>query len=117
MDTANLFTLAAQLHEAIENDARVQCLRQAEQALDQDIQVLALAAAMQECALVYQNDELAESARSRTQRELHLLKKQLDEHPLVMAYHQAFRPVRLMYENIQRDMFTPFNLHFCEDHR
>jgi len=114
METNGLMAMAYELKTALAADIRVQNLAEFEAELDANQDVRALVAVMRNKAETYA--AASEGAgQTLAQQELHLAKKALDEHPLVRRYNKRYQEVRLMYEQIQTTLFTPFNLHFCGD--
>jgi cell fate (sporulation/competence/biofilm development) regulator YlbF (YheA/YmcA/DUF963 family) len=55
--------------------------------------------------------------RVEAQKRLHQAKLALDCHPAVRRYYEAYGALRALYDTIQKDIFTPFNLHVCGGER
>jgi len=117
MEISEVLSLTYQLKQLLETDARVQSLAQIEYELDQDMEVLKLSATMHRYADAYAASFDTESLRSLAQQQLHKAKYELESHPLVRRYYELYRPVRELFDLIQTELFSPFNLHICgEDH-
>lgn len=109
--------LAYNLHEAIENDDRVKRLKIAEKIMENDETVMRLSYAFDVAQTHYNNVLKVHSETSKeagiAQKNLYECKKTLDEHPLVINYMQAYIEVRNIYNQVQEQIFAPFNLHKC----
>lgn len=112
---------AYKFKETIENDERVTALKKAEKEMENSEEVMRLAYAFS-CAQDDYNDTLrhfsmdSKEARDK-QHKLYETKLALDSHPLVKEYNKKYKKVRLMYEKIQKEIFTPFNSHNCNEKR
>ena len=107
--------LAYDLAEELKRDPRITALQSFELKLNQDNEVKRLSQTMHDCALLYEASRDDKSKLQEAQRKLHEAKLALDSHPLVKEYYRIYRPVRELYESIQDQLFTPFNLHICGD--
>ena len=109
------------LKEVMESDERVIKLKQDEFRMENNEEVMRLSYAFS-CAQDEYNDILkhfkAESEEAKKyQRKLFETKTKLDSHPLVKNYLQSYQAVRLMYNQIQREIFKPFGNHECNEKR
>lgn len=100
------------LKEAIDNDPRIILLKEKEAIMENNDEVMLLSYYYSRAqddysdALKYYvegSEELKEY-----QRKLFKAKEKLDSHPLVQDYLKAYQEVRLMYENIESTLITPF---------
>ncbi|MCX5775132.1 MAG: YlbF family regulator, partial [Firmicutes bacterium] len=109
--------LAYNLHEAIENDERVEQLKKAEKVMESDETVMRLSYAFDVAQTQYNDVLKIHSENSKeagiAQKKLYESKKALDENPLVKKYMQAYSEVRNIYGQVQEMIFAPFNLHEC----
>ena len=109
---AELATLLNNLKTAIENDERVLALKQIDDKLNKDEEVMKLAYQKDMASLSYE-DALKHFPKDSkevkdAQIRLHQAKLALDNHPLVKQYNEAYKNVRLMYEKINEELFSSF---------
>jgi len=117
MEISELLSSTFQLKQLLDDDKRMQRLSIIECELNQDLHVLKLSQVMQQRADAYAASMESESLSKAAQQQLHLAKRELESHPLVRRYYEAYRPVRELFDLIQTELFAPFNLHICgEDH-
>jgi len=115
MSYAEIISLGMTLKELLEEDERVQRLNDLDQALNQNQTLLMLTETYQKAQANYQamwesyGDESPHLLRARA--ELHQVKTQVDSHPLVREYLQAYGRVRELYQLIQHKIFLPFKSH------
>ncbi len=107
-----IFKKVDALHQALEKDERVKDLLQKEKEMEQDEEVMVLSYHFSLAQNDY-NDALRHYEEEheevkKAQRRLFEKKQKLDSHPKVQAYLSAFQKVRLMYDQIQMDLFDPF---------
>ena len=112
---SNIYLLAGELKDLLDNDERIIRLNKLEKEMNANEEVMALS---------YQKD-LAVSAYSdalnhygnnspeikKYQHELFLKKEALDNHPLVKDYLKAFSEVRDLYFQINEILFNDLSLH------
>ena len=100
------------LKEALDNDPRIILLKEKETIMENNDEVMMLSYYYSRAQDVYcdalkyyveGSEELKEY-----QRKLFIAKEKLDSHPLVQDYLKAYQEVRLMYENIESTLITPF---------
>lgn len=100
------------LNDEIKNDPRVMHLEQLSKEIDNSCEVRKLSAIMNEKASLYEDaiKHFGEDSQytKKCQRELYIAKKNLDEIPLVISYNKAYQQVRLLYEEINNSLFSPF---------
>ena len=107
------------LRSAIQEDTRCVLLTDKEKAMESSPDVMRLAYHKDIAEAAY-NDAIRHYGQDSTmakqaQKELFLAKSELDKHPLVKAYLAAYQNVRLLYAEINNQLFTAFKEHFCED--
>ena len=107
-----LLTKIETLKKALANDARVKALNNANANLEASKEVFLLSEKFYEAQANYGDAVAAYPSASEevllSQQALHLAKKELDEHPLVRAYYEAYIPVRDLYWEIDETLFAPF---------
>jgi len=114
MEKEQLLSLTYHLKDIISNDESLLILKKLEIAIETNEAVKELSNKMHVALSEYELCEV-EQEKTLLQQRLHEAKLALDIHPLVREYYSAYQPVRLMYQEIQTSLFTPFNLHFCGD--
>lgn len=105
------------LKESLNNDERVKKLNLLEEELNNNEEVMALSY-KKDVLLTKLNDALnhfkEDSKEVRDiQKELYHAKLELDLHPLVKRYNQAYLEVKKMYQQINEELFGEFNKHKC----
>lgn len=105
--------------EELANDKRVLTLNHLEAKMEQNEEVMALAYQKDIKENTY-NDSLRHfgphsKEAKQAQKGLFEAKTRLDKHPLVRQYLLAYHDVRILYEEINNELFSPFKEHFCED--
>ncbi len=115
--TDELLTLTYQLKELLENDSRVLLLNEAEKAMNESEEIMALAYQKDMALdkynemLKYYSDDSEEVIKAR--QELALAKKNLEEHQLVRDYLAKYQQVRMLYEKINNTLFSLLNNNMC----
>ena len=100
------------LKDAIHNDPRFAKLKEAETALNQDEQALALSKEKDRLTEVYEdalfhygeNSEITKDAWHN----LYIRKKELDELPASEAYRKAYAPLAQIYRELDTVLFSPY---------
>lgn len=100
------------------NDKRILNLNRLEAKMEQSEEVMALGYQKDIKENTY-NDSLRHfgphsKEAKQAQKALFEAKTRLDNHPLVRQYLLAYRDVRILYEEINNELFSPFKEHFCE---
>ena len=113
----DLYLQAEQLKESLQNDPRVILLNDLEKQMDESEQVMALAYKKDMAAVNYSDvlnhfSEDSEEAQ-KALKELHEVKLNLDNHPLVKEYLKAYKSVRELYEQVNEILFANFNSNLC----
>ena len=102
------------LRQAMEIDPAELRLKEAENALNSSEEIQKLSQEVKKALSEYDfalSHFGEESPQVQTaQRALYLAKKELDEHPLAMAYSQAFSEIRKRDAEIDAILFAPFRL-------
>lgn len=118
MPKSDVMLQAFALADCIEKEPLVLALKKAENDLENDPEIAVLAYAFDlvqtrynDCLKIYPETSLE---AQKSQKDLYLKKKALDEHPLTQAYLHCYSKVRVMYEEMQSALFAPFNEHQCE---
>ena len=109
------------LKEAIEKDPRILLLNQLEKEIENNEEVMVLsykkdvALANYEDTIKYFKDD--QDKIQEAQKLLAESKYNLDIHPLVKQYNKAYLEVKLMYEEINKQLFYIFRTHHknCEN--
>ena len=109
------------LKEAIEKDPRILLLNQLEKEIENNEEVMVLsykkdvALANYEDTIKYFKDD--QDKIQNAQKLLAESKYNLDTHPLVKQYNKAYLEVKLMYEEINKQLFYIFRTHHksCEN--
>ena len=109
------------LKEAIEKDPRILLLNQLEKEIENNEEVMVLsykkdvALANYEDTIKYFKDD--KDKIQEAQKLLAESKYNLDIHPLVKQYNKAYLEVKLMYEEINKQLFYIFRTHHknCEN--
>jgi cell fate (sporulation/competence/biofilm development) regulator YmcA (YheA/YmcA/DUF963 family) len=121
MKQDKLLQTAYKLKDILENDKRIIYLKEIEKQLEVDEEVIKLHEQLKNAEKAYlyaiEQEKYSDDKQGvkSTQKQLHKIKKQFDELELIKQYKQAYQQVRELYENIQKEIFTPFNKHLCGD--
>ena len=102
------------LKEGIEKDPRVIRLNELDEKLNHNEEVMVLSY-KKDTANTFYNDALKffkEDSKEvkDAQKALYEAKLNLNNHPLVKEYNEAYKEVRLLYEMINKELFNDFNL-------
>lgn len=113
-----ILELAYELKKLITEDERLTSLNEAEEKMNNSEEVI---------KLTYKKDILADKYSdllkyfspesdevSSVQKELFLAKKELEEHELVRDYLSKYQKVRMMYDFLNKEIFSLLDLHLCE---
>lgn len=108
----NLLIALSNLRKALKEDARIINLANKEKAMENSLEVQNLQRVFRthekrynECLQNYHQDhpEVRDA-----QKALYLAKKAFDEHPLVLAYRDAYLEVQTLTKHINDVLFSPF---------
>ena len=112
---SNIYLLAGELKDLLDNDERLIRLNKLENELNNNEEVVALSYQKDLAVSVY-SDALNHFANNseemkKYQHELFLKKEALDNHPLVKSYLKAYSEVRDLYFQINEILFNDLSLH------
>ena len=114
----DIYTIAYELKELLANDERIIHLNQAEEKMNNNDEVISLAY-QKDMACVSYSDTLNhfsenDQASKDAQKELHQKKINLDNHPEVREYLDAYKEVRDLYFALNDILFSGLNLKLKE---
>ena len=112
---SNIYLLAGELKDLLDNDERIIRLNKLEKELNNNEEVMALSY-QKDLAVSSYSDALNHFANDskeikQYQHELFLKKEALDNHPLVKEYLKAYSEVRDLYFQINEILFNDLSLH------
>ena len=112
---SNIYLLAGELKDLLDNDERIIRLNKLENELNNNEEVMALSY-QKDLAVSSYSDALNHFANNseemkKYQHELFLKKEALDNHPLVKEYLKAYSEVRDLYFQINEILFNDLSLH------
>ncbi len=115
---SNIYLLAGELKDLLDNDERIIRLNKLENELNNNEEVMALSY-QKDLAVSAYSDALNHFANDskeikQYQHELFLKKEALDNHPLVKEYLKAYSEVRDLYFQINEILFNDLSLHLKE---
>ena len=115
---SNIYLLAGELKDLLDNDERLIRLNKLENELNNNEEVMALSY-QKDLAVSAYSDALNHFANDseeikKYQHELFLKKEALDNHPLVKSYLKAYSEVRDLYFQINEILFNDLSLHLKE---
>ena len=104
----DIYTLAYELKELLESDQRIKDLNEKEEVMKNSDEVKALVNKKEQAISLYS------VSSERGQKALHQSKLELDNHPLVRAYLDAYSKVRDLYFEMNDILFSGLNAHLKE---
>ena len=112
-----LSELTYQLKEQLNNDPRVIALNESEKKMNESEEVMALSY-KKDRALDYYNEMLRffsddSPATIKARQDLAQAKKELESHPLVRDYLKKYQEVRLLFEQVNKVLFSYLNKEMC----
>lgn len=115
---SNIYLLAGELKDLLDNDERIIRLNKLENELNNNEEVMALSY-QKDLAVSAYSDALNHFANDseeikKYQHELFLKKEALDNHPLVKDYLKAYSEVRDLYFQINEILFNDLSLRLKE---
>ena len=115
---SNIYLLAGELKDLLDNDERIIRLNKLENELNDNEEVMALSY-QKDLAVSAYSDALNHFANDseeikKYQHELFLKKEALDNHPLVKEYLKVYSEVRDLYFQINEILFNDLSLHLKE---
>ncbi len=113
----DIYAKALELKNNLDNDERIIKLNDLEKKMNEDESVMALAYKKDVASTEYSDILKHYSQDSKEAKEalkkLHLAKEELDNHPLVREYLNAYIEVRDLYSNINEILFSNFQSNLC----
>ena len=114
----DIYNLASELKEMLDNDERIILLNKLEKELNNNEEVMALSY-QKDVAVSAYSDALNHYAKDseemkKYQREMYLKKEALDNHPLVRSYLKAYGEVRDLMFQINEILFKDLSLNLKE---
>ena len=112
---SNIYLLAGELKDLLDNDERIIRLNKLENELNNNEEVMALSY-QKDIAVSSYSDALNHFANNseemkKYQHDLFLKKEALDNHPLVKEYLKAYSEVRDLYFQVNEILFNDLSLH------
>ena len=112
---SNIYLLAGELKDLLDNDERIIRLNKLENELNNNEEVMALSY-QKDIAVSSYSDALNHFANNseemkKYQHDLFLKKEALDDHPLVKEYLKAYSEVRDLYFQVNEILFNDLSLH------
>ena len=112
---SNIYLLAGELKDLLDNDERLIRLNKLENELNNNEEVMALSY-QKDLAVSSYSDALNHFANNseemkKYQHDLFLKKEALDNHPLVKEYLKAYSEVRDLYFQVNEILFNDVSLH------
>ena len=112
---SNIYLLAGELKDLLDNDERIIRLNKLENELNNNEEVMALSY-QKDLAVSAYSDALNHFANNseemkKYQHDLFLKKEALDNHPLVKEYLKAYSEVRDLYFQVNEILFNDVSLH------
>ena len=112
---SNIYLLAGELKDLLDNDERIIRLNKLENELNNNEEVMALSY-QKDLAVSSYSDALNHFANNseemkKYQHDLFLKKEALDNHPLVKEYLKAYSEVRDLYFQVNEILFNDLSLH------
>ena len=112
---SNIYLLAGELKDLLDNDERIIRLNKLENELNNNEEVMALSY-QKDIAVSSYSDALNHFANNseemkKYQHDLFLKKEALDNHPLVKEYLKAYSEVRDLYFQVNEILFNDSSLH------
>ena len=109
--------LTYKLKEQLQNDPRIIALNESEKKMNESEEVMALSY-RKDCALDHYNQLLKYYSDDskvvvKARQDLASAKKELESHPLVRDYLQKYQQVRLLFEQINQNLFSMLNNDMC----
>ena len=111
----DIYTLAYELKDLLDNDPRIKDLLEKEEKMKNDEEVQFLVN-RKDLVVMLCEDSLKTFSKlsEEEQKMLHKAKLDLDSHPLVRSYLDAYSVVRDLYFQINDILFSNLNLHLKE---
>lgn len=110
MEDLKIFDLAYKLRQEIDESTVGQALLKSEASLNKDEEALNMQQQVEEKSVLYHEALLTEDENKIkvAQHELYLVKLAFDQLPVVKEYRKNYAQVRLIYEMINKEVFSHF---------
>lgn len=108
----DIYTIAYELKDLFASDSRINDLNEKEKLMKENEEVLALVKKKDLAVMQYENSlKISTKDNKEEQKALHQSKLELDNHPVVRAYLDAYVKVRDLYFAINDILFAGLNMH------
>ena len=108
----DIYTIAYELKDLFASDSRINDLNEKEKLMKENEEVLALVKKKDLAVMQYENSlKISTKDNKEEQKILHQSKLELDNHPVVRAYLDAYVKVRDLYFAINDILFAGLNMH------
>ena len=108
----DIYTIAYELKDLFASDSRINDLNEKEKLMKENEEVLALVKKKDLAVMQYENSlKISTKDNKEEQKTLHQSKLELDNHPVVRAYLDAYVKVRDLYFAINDILFAGLNMH------
>ena len=108
----DIYTIAYELKDLFASDSRINDLNEKEKLMKENEEVLALVKKKDLAVIQYENSlKISTKDNKEEQKALHQSKLELDNHPVVRAYLDAYVKVRDLYFAINDILFAGLNMH------
>lgn len=108
----DIYTIAYELKDLLASDSRINDLNEKEKLMKENEEVLALVKKKDLAVMQYENSlKISTKDNKEEQKALHQSKLELDSHPVVRAYLDAYVKVRDLYFAINDILFAGLNMH------
>ena len=113
----DIYTIAYELKDLFASDSRINDLNEKEKLMKENEEVLALVKKKDLAVMQYENSlKISTKDNKEEQKALHQSKLELDNHPVVRAYLDAYVKVRDLYFAINDILFAGLNMHMKGHH-
>jgi len=117
----DIYLLASELKELLDHDERIITLNKIEEEMNNSDEVISLSY-KKDCMVIKYSDCLKyadenSSICKKAHHDLYLAKEELDNHPLVRNYLDAYSKVRDLYFYINEILFGGLSLRMKEGHK
>ena len=111
----DIYTLAYELKDLLNNDPRIKDLNEKEEKMKNDKEVLLLVNRKEEAISSYEDSLKQHSEPSKEEQKLlYQSKLELDNHPLVRSYLDAYAKVRDLYFELNDILFSNLSINMKE---
>ena len=111
----DIYTLAYELKDLLDNDSRIKDLNEKEKLMKENKEVLSLVKKKDLAVARYEESlKHSDSPHKEEQMNLHQSNLELDNHPLVRSYLDAYIKVRDLYFALNDILFAGLSMHLKE---